>query len=420
MLGRRKTDVLVVGAGPVGLCTALALADRGVRVRVIDGEWRPAAHSYSLALHPGSLTLLERLGVLGGVLDLARRVERVGFYDRTGRKASVELTGLGNHPFVAVLPQDRLERLLEEALGKRGVEVEWDHRAAAFEQDGERVRVRIDRLIKESVGYSVSHVERVVASSRETEVPFVVGADGHRSLVRRALGLELPEVGTPQHFALFELATDADLDAELRVVLEESHTDVLWPLSDGWCRWSFELRHSEVPEPTREKGRLAVQVGADRFPVLDPGRLDELLAARAPWFSGSIDEIRWRMAVRFERRLASAFGRGRVWLAGDAAHLTYPVGAQSMNIGLREGAELAGLLASILEGDEPLDRLDLYGGERLVEWRRLIALDESLRSTSAADPWLAGHAERLPACLPASGADLDRLLARLGFTAAEG
>lgn len=418
MFGRHKTDVLVVGAGPVGLCTALALADRGLRVRVIDGEWRPAAHSYSLALHPGSLALLERLGVARGVLERARRVDRVGFFDRDGRHASLPLEGLGEFPFVAVLPQDRLERLLEEALGERGVEVEWDHRAAAFEQDGAGVRVRVDRLIKESVGYSVAHVERVVGSSREAEVPFVVGADGHRSLVRRALGVDLPEVGPPQHFALFELASDADLGAELRVVLNEHDTDVLWPLPDGWCRWSFELRHSEVPEPSREKGRLAVQVGAERFPALEPGRLGELIAQRAPWFDGSIDEIRWRMAVRFERRLASAFGRGRIWLAGDAAHLTYPIGAQSMNVGMREGAELAGLLAAILGGEEPLDRLDLYGGERLVEWRRLLALDGSLRPTAAADPWLASRAARLPPCLPAAGVDLDRLLARLGFETA--
>lgn len=416
MFGRGKPEVLVVGAGPVGLTTALALARGGVAVRVVDAAWRPAAQSYSLALHPASLALLDGLGLAGRVVDHAVHVRRIGFFDRAGRRVALPLHGLNeDFSFVAVLPQARLERLLEEALREQGVEVQWNHRAAEFEQDGETVRVRVDRLVKESVGYSVAHTEWVVAGSRHLEVPFVVGADGHRSLVRRALGIDFAEVGAPQHFAVFEFKTDADLDHELAVVFNEHDTDVLWPLPDGWCRWSFELLGTEIPAEARDKSRLAVTVGADRYPVLEPGRLGELLAARAPWFEGSIDEIRWRVAVRFERRLASAFGRGRVWLAGDAAHLHHPVGAQSMNVGLREGQELAGILADVLRRGAPLESLERSGYRRAVEWRRLFELDGGLAPGAGADPWLAGHAGRVLSALPASGADLEALIGRLGF-----
>lgn len=418
MSGRHKHEVLVVGAGPVGLTTALALARNGVGVRVVDAAWRPAAHSYSLALHPSTLALLDRLGVAGRVLDHAEHVRRIGFYDRAGRRAALPFHGLGqDFSFVAVLPQDRLERLLEEALRDLGVEVKWNHRAASFEQDGGSVRVRLDRLVKESVGYSVAHTEWVVAGSKHLDTPFVVGADGHRSLVRRALGIEFPEVGRPQHFALFEFATDADLEGELRVTFGEHGTSVLWPLPGGWCRWSFEL-DGGIPEEAREKSRLAVTLGAERFPALDPGRLGELIAERAPWFDGSIEQIRWRMAVRFERRLASAYGRGRIWLAGDAAHLHHPAGAQSMNVGLHEGVELAGILAGILHGDAPEEDLERFGNRRLVEWRRLFELDGGLQPGADADPWLAAHAGRLLPTIPASGGDLDELVDRLGFSAA--
>jgi len=416
MFGRHKPEVLVVGAGPVGLATALALARSGIAVRVVDAAWRPAGQSYALALHPASLALLDGMGLAGRVLDRAVHVRRIGFFDRDGRRVSLPLHGLNqDFSFVAVLPQARLERLLEEALRESGVEVQWSHRAAGFEQDGEQVRVRLDRLVKESVGYSVAHTEWVVAGSKHLEVPFVVGADGHRSLVRRALGIDFPEVGEPQHFGLYEFKTDADLEGELRVVFNETDTDVLWPLPDGWCRWSFELPGSEIPEEAREKSRLAVTIGTDRYPVLEPGRLGELLAARAPWFEGSIDEIRWRMAVRFERRLATAFGRGRVWLAGDAAHLHHPAGNQSMNVGLREGCELAAILAGVLRRGEPLDRLERFDAERAVEWRRLFQLGGGLTPAASADPWLAGHASRLLSSIPVSGSDLDALVERLGF-----
>jgi len=417
MFGRHKPEALVVGAGPVGLTTALALARGGVAVRVVDAAWRPAAHSYSLALHPSSLALLDRLGVAGRVLENAGHVRRIGFFDRDGRKVSLPLHGLNeDFSFVAVLPQDRLERLLEEALREHGVEVQWSHRAASFEQDADAVRVRLDRLVKESVGYSVAHTEWVVAGSKHLETPFVVGADGHRSLVRRALGIDFPEAGEPQHFALFEFKSDVDLDGELRVTFGEEGTSVLWPLPGGWCRWSFELAGAEIPDEARQKSRLAVTLGADRYPALDPGRLGELLAERAPWFEGGVEEIRWRMAVRFERRLASAFGRGRIWLAGDAGHLHHPAGAQSMNVGLSEGAELAGIIAGVLHGAEPAETLELFGYRRAVEWRRLLELDGGLEPSAEADPWLATHARRLLATIPASGPDLDALVGRLGFT----
>ncbi len=204
---------------------------------------------------------------------------------------------------------------------------------------------------------------------------YVLGCDGHGSWVRRMLRVGFPEVGRPQYFAIFEFHTNADLGNEMRVAFSHGTTNVLWPLPDGFCRWSFELPDYSSRDAHREKDRAAVQVMTGDYPILNEQRLAEFLKERAPWFEGSIGEITWKIVVRFERRLASEFGRGRIWLAGDAAHLTGPAGVQSMNAGFAEAAELAAAIA----GSEP-EALSAYGRRSLENWNRLLDVDKGLAS----------------------------------------
>jgi 2-polyprenyl-6-methoxyphenol hydroxylase-like FAD-dependent oxidoreductase len=420
MFGRGKPEVLVAGAGPVGLTTALALARNGVAVRVVDAAWRPAAQSYSLALHPASLTLLDGLGLAGRVLDEAVHVRRIGFFDRGGRRVALPLHGLNeDYSFVAVLPQARLERLLEEALREEGVEVQWSHRAAGFEQTGEAVRVRVDRMVKESVGYSVAHTEWVVAGTKHLDVPFVIGADGHRSLVRRALGTAFEEAGPSQAFAIFECDAPGAGD-EMQLVMGTQAVSVLWPLPGQRARWSLELAAPDVSAADRYKSRLTTRLGERYFPYLDEARTRELLRERAPWFEKAAGPLGWSVEVRFERRLAGCFGAGRVWLAGDAAHLTGPVGMQSMNSGLAEARDLAARIARIHEGRADLDLLASHGSERREQWEFLLGRQGRLRPTPSAPPFIARNASRLLSCLPATGDELALLADQIGLVVERG
>ena len=401
-------EVLVVGAGPAGLFAALTLAELGIRVQIVDEERRPAARSYALALHPQSLRLLSDAGLAEELLPMAHRVSAMAFYEGRERKAAVDLGVLpGELSCVAVLPQQILEGALESRLLRLGIPVLWNHRVSEIALSPTAVVAEVERLER-------SGAEPVVVKERfDVRPDFVLGADGHRSVVRKAIASPFEEMGPAELFAVFEVTAGGPAEHEARVVFHEGKAGVLWPLGGRRFRWSLAIAEWEGFEEPRFKSRHFPQVGDDPFPYLVRERLHQLLAERAPWFVDDVGEIVWSMAVRFERRLAGRFGRGRVWLAGDAAHLASPIGSQSMNGGLREARDLARSLASILREDYPLSVLDRYETTQRTEWRRLLAGE--IQAGPGVSPWVREHAASLLPCLPASGADLVALMAQLGL-----
>jgi NADPH-dependent dioxygenase len=428
MVKRIEAEALVVGAGPVGMLAALSLAERGVRVEIVDEEWRSTARSYALALHPRTLELLDDLSRSGGSGDgdlvgalVARghRIERVAFYDREEPRATVDISALGRKfPFVLVIPQKDLEDLLEERLERHGVEVKWNHRLADLAVgNGGPPKATVERLAKESTGYSVATTVWVVEKTLEIVADHVIGADGHRSRVRRALRVDFPSYAEAELYAVFELDAEATPDAavadELRVVMGDGAADVLWPLGDGRCRWSFQVEASTVDVERPDKSRLAVQVGRHSYPFLSREDLETLIAARAPWFGEPEGDLAWSVAVQFERRLVSSLGRNGVWLAGDAAHLGPPIGVHSMNAGLAEALDLTSRIAD--GGGE--ERLSVYDRDVRAGWGKLLELSEGkgIEATADADPWVRDHAARILTCLPATGDDLARLAEQLGL-----
>lgn len=414
MFGRKNPEVLVVGAGPVGLLTALALRERGKRVAVVDREWRTGTRSYACALHAEELGLLEDLGLLPKVLEGARRVRKVGVHDRDRRRADMRIADLAeDHSFLAVQRQEDLERVLVEALHARGVDIGWNRQVGRIETFADHVGVSIEELSQDTLGYAVQHSEWVVTRTRRMEVPFVIGADGYFSAVRRGLDIAFPEVASATHFAVWEFKTDADLGDEMRLCLNDDTTELCWPLPGGFCRWSFQQKDLGVSMDSRDKDREIGSIDTVAQPLLTEAMLRELLRERAPWFLGSVESIRWRMMVRFEARLAASFGRGRTWIVGDAAHLTGPAGIQSMNVGMREGILLADLIA---QGAEPSACAE-FDAARRAEWRALLGVDRALSKRASTDPWIAARIERLLPCIPASGQDLARLCDQLGFDA---
>lgn len=408
-----EPEVLVVGAGPVGLFTAILLARRGVRVEIVDQEKRPAARSYALLLHPESLRLLDEAGLAAEVMEHGHRIDRVLFHEGDQLCAGIELSALPSpdpspYPCAAVLPQQVFEGLLESCLEREGVRVLWRHRVAELHLGGGAAVATVERLTRE--GDAVEEV-RIVRPG------VVLGTDGHHSAVRRALRASYVEMSPPELYAVFEVTADAPPSHEVRIVLDDQGAGVLYALGGNRFRWSFQIEEAgwgELIEP-RFKRRLFDTVVQDPFPYLAHERLQELVATRAPWFATQIGEIIWSMAVRFEHRLTGRFGHENAWLAGDAAHLASPIGAHSMNVGLREAADLAHRLSRVFREREPLEILDAYETAWRREWRHLLGVRGHPSHTATAAPWVRRHAARIPSCIPASGEHLDALLHQIGL-----
>jgi len=202
----------------------------------------------------------------------------------------------------------------------------------------------------------------------------------------------------------------------MRVVLGDKVLSVLWPLPDGKVRWSFEIPDTSVgASDTREKSRYAMQTDQEAHAGLDAELLRRLLAERAPWFDAPPGEITWATSVKFERRLAGSFAGPRFALCGDAAHLTGPVGVQSMNLGFAEAYDLVERAARVLRDGADPDLVAEYDRRWRREWDFLLGIEGELAPGARTDAWVAWNRFRIRSCLPGSGETFRLLAEQLGL-----
>jgi 2-polyprenyl-6-methoxyphenol hydroxylase-like FAD-dependent oxidoreductase len=392
-------EVLVVGAGPVGLVAALFLEQHGVRVEVIDMHQRTTQHSYALAIHPQTLRVLDEAGLSDRLIAAGRKLTKVAYYEGRERRAEIDFSALGaKHPYLLVLRQSLLERAAEDALRQSKLGVLWGHRLQSIDADGGRVRAQVAKLDQVATGYPVARSEWVVVRSETLRPAYVIGADGYDSAVRRMSGIEMEDYGAAQIFSVYEIEATGELPAEVRVILDpDVTTSVYWPLEEGRCRWGFQIRHASEHAASME-------------------RLEQLIAARAPWWPARPTQVYWSTLGLFEQRVARSFGQGGVWLAGDAAHQAAPVGVQSMNSGLVEARELAARISRIQHAGGAASLLQEFATETHEAWRRRLDAGRMVRALPKADAWVRQAGAGILACIPASGDDLEPLLEQIGLT----
>src|SRR5579884_678673 len=325
--------IVVVGAGPVGLTAALALAKRNIPVALITAEPEPVMELRGSTFHPPTLDLLDEFEVVPRMIEMGLKAPTWQFRDReTGPIATFDLSllaGETNHPYRVQCEQWKLMRLLEEELrGIPGVDIRFGHRATAVCQDDESVAV-------------IAHTE---AGEVRITGRYLIAADGAHSAVRQALGIEFEGFTYPELFLI----------ASTDYPFENSLTDIAYVnyIADP-LEWLVLLR---VPDLWRVL--VPAPENSDRAKLLSDDALQQVLQRVVPRSENYT--IAHRSIYHVHQRVAKRFRYGRVVLAGDAAHINNPLGGMGMNGGIQDAFNLVDKLKLIWAGgdDRSLDRYE--------------------------------------------------------------
>lgn len=398
MLSLHPADLLVVGAGPVGLLAAHAALGRGLRTRIVDQGVRTALHAYCALLHPQTVRLLESFG-FGADLDRrGRAIRDLRVRISGGEPRELSLDRLAEHGMrMVVLPQSDLEEILERSLRSHSTSVLWNHEVTDLRTETDHVVARVREHGEVPRGYPILSVERLVVREHSMPARWVLGADGCHSAVRRFARLHDERAVPGRRFLFFEAEFDRELPPVIDISVGRLGTSCLWPMKGKLGRWTFESGgglDSDVPE------RI----------------LATLLAERAPWFDARLVHVQWSGSGLFEVRVPNAMWNGRMALAGDSAHLGDPVGAQSMNAGLQEAADVAERIASIVQGDSTEEAMRQYSAQGVRRWRDAVRARDSWPEDGP--DWAKEFGEAVTAALPALGKVRADLLEQLGIGAA--
>ncbi|MDD7920203.1 FAD-dependent oxidoreductase [Actinomycetospora callitridis] len=333
------TDVLVVGAGPVGLTLAADLLRRGVDVRVIDQAPGPASTSRATSITPRTLEVLDDLGVAGALVDTGVRITDTEAYAGASLtfRISFPPTDTTRFPFLLNTSQRRTEEVLTDLVATSGGCVERDRRLIGFRQERDGVVVQV-------AGPRVSE---------EIRAGWVVGADGGRSTVRRTLGLPFRGTGADleETIVLADVLLDRDLAPDrIYSWFNEDGALLAFPFSESG-RWRVTAALS--PE----------EMATGRFTKDSLGRFTELYRRRTGDDETRLSDMQGFSVYRVNQRVVDHYRRGRVVLAGDAAHVHTPAGGLGMNTGIQDAYSLGWRLALALTGGD--DRVvDDYERER--------------------------------------------------------
>jgi 2-polyprenyl-6-methoxyphenol hydroxylase-like FAD-dependent oxidoreductase len=332
-----NTPVAIAGAGPVGLALACALGHHGVGCVVLEEDEALSRHSKAPGVLPRSLEIVRAWGVLDRFLDTGTLLTRPRIWSAGTREPIVtidlgpleEMTAV---PGVLIIPQNRTEALLRDRAVALGLaDLRFGHRVSGFEQ--------------QDSGVSVA-VEPVKGAPYRVDCEILVGCDGPHSIVRERLGWHLEGKTYPTRLVL----------ADVR--LGDTRNDLPWPrvAAEGD---EFHAAIRLEPDLWRIVGNVASGVSDDAATAQgDVARRVERLSGPGPF------ELLWADVFRIHCRTSPNFRRGRVLLAGDAAHINSPAGGQGMNSGIQDAHNLAWKLARALGGGGRERLLASYEEER--------------------------------------------------------
>lgn len=338
-------DVLIVGGGPSGVTLAVLLARRGIRVIVAEKEADIYPLPRAAHIDHECMRILQEAGVADEVMAGSRRASRYDFLNAKGdvllRFEGAEQTGAGGWPVANMIHQPSVEAALRRALAgyeNAALHSRWE--LTGFTDDGDGVTAQL----------ATPEGERTVRAR------YLVGADGARSPVRKGCGIVFDDLGFEEPWLVVDVLVDdySRLPTENLQICNPVRPTTCVLMGEGRHRWEFMIKPGETPE----------QVSEDAF-------IEQLLE---PWKVQGAVRMERKAVYTFRARVAKQWRKGRVLLAGDAAHQTPPFAGQGMCAGLRDAANLAWKLTAVVQRSAPGRLLDTYQVEREPHVRATIAM----------------------------------------------
>jgi 3-(3-hydroxy-phenyl)propionate hydroxylase len=367
--------VFIAGAGPVGLAAAANLVRRGVPVTVFEAGTALSEESRASTFHPPTLDMLDEFGAAAPLIAQGLIAPRLQFRTRDGVIATFDFGAIADatrHPFRLQAEQFKLTRILHDQLcQKPECRIEFGCRVTGIEQDDTAMHVTLKRN----------------GTAERRSGRWLIGADGARSDVRHALGIEFSGFTWPERFLVVSTPFDfrkaiADL-VSVTYVADPVRWHFLLEIPGGIWRVMFPL--------TETADALSDENASSR------GFADTLMARVVPGIAKY--KIAHTTLYKVHQRVANNFRRGRVFLAGDAAHLNNPLGGMGMNGGIHDAMNLTARLADVWTGTAPVAKLDRYERQR-----RAITLEhiekqsiENKRNLECANPDFAAELKRTAA-----------------------
>lgn len=335
---------LVVGAGPTGLAVALDPVRFGIPCRLIDRLPEPLSHSRAVSIQARTLEMFQQRQCIELFLRLGHKGRIANFYAEGRRFFQLNFNRLqSRYQYLLWLDQTKTERILTDKLAELGGSIERGVKLTEFEDTGESVRV------------TLKHAD---GREENTKADFLVGADSAHSKVREGLHLQFEGKTYEQTFVLADVHVEWDFpEDEFYIFASEEGLTSIFNLGNG----IYRLIADSTSAPTGDKPSLAEC---------------QALLDRRIHHQARLSDLRWSSYFHVNSRRVEKIRVGRVFLAGDAAHIHNPATGQGMNTGIQEGLNLAWKLALVLRGEANNRLLDTYDEERRPIEKQVVSATE--------------------------------------------
>ncbi|MBX7055987.1 MAG: FAD-dependent monooxygenase [Pyrinomonadaceae bacterium] len=361
----RKTDVLIVGAGPTGLSLACQLIRYGIDFVLIDRKETTTPHSRAIGVQARTLEIYEQIGIAKALIALGKPAEMVRLIESGEVRGEAVLkdigAGLSPYPYMLVVDQGLHESLLYKYIVSHGRSVDWQTHLDSFDQDSSGVTASVTN------GSGISETIRA---------KYLAGCDGAKSTVRHSLGLTFEGDTVERLFYVADVRIDWQYSHEaLHVCLARHTITAFFPMA-GENRYrivgTFPEGHAaDEGEILYEEIERQIKIDTEM----------ELNISNVNWFS----------VYKVHSRAVNEFSNGRCFVAGDAAHIHTPAGGQGMNTGIQDGYNLAWKLAFACKGIAGSDLLSTYNEERLPNAQRLLRTTDRMFQFGASDDWFISY-----------------------------